>query len=189
MIRTHQEFVNMCREKHHDKYQYKQRCHDIRQRIAIECPIHGVFYQIARLHLRGDECPHCKVKNEKEFVTLAVAIHGLKYNYDNLIYTNWFTPVTIYCTICLSYFTQNPSDHIDKKDGCKKCKALERRDERIIYNLDFNTVTSICGKCRNVYTMLPIDYLRRRECQGCTTARNNNLEIEEEAFINSVLNI
>ncbi len=61
---TYELFVKRANKKHSNKFNYSlvnfNNENDITQ---IICPEHGVFKQNLRKHLRGDDCPHCIMKN------------------------------------------------------------------------------------------------------------------------------
>ena len=55
------EYIEKAKEIHDDKYDYSLVDYkNIRGKIKIICPIHGVFEQLANNHLRGIGCPKCK---------------------------------------------------------------------------------------------------------------------------------
>lgn len=58
--------------------------------------------------------------NTQSFIDKAIEIHGTLYNYDNVIYKNSHTKVTIICPIH-GEFLQRPCDHLSQKQGCPKC--------------------------------------------------------------------
>ena len=54
-------FLARAKEVHGDKYDYsKTDYQNMRSKVAIICPRHGVFYQRAQSHLLGSGCPMCK---------------------------------------------------------------------------------------------------------------------------------
>lgn len=58
----------------------------------------------------------------KEFVERARKVHGDKYDYNKVEYTNQYTPVTITCPIH-GEFQQIPKDHFNGS-GCSICGHL-----------------------------------------------------------------
>ena len=74
------------------------------------------FFQLTRN--RSINMP--KKLTTEEFIAKAIAIHGNKYDYSNVIYINSKTKVKIKCTICDNEFCQRPNDHISGK-GCRMC--------------------------------------------------------------------
>jgi len=61
-------FIEKSKKVHGDKYNYSliKEYKGKKDILPIICPIHGVFYQEARIHYSGSGCPHCrKSKGEK----------------------------------------------------------------------------------------------------------------------------
>jgi len=56
---TNDEFVTISNKIHDNKYTYKSAYNGSRNKVIIECPIHGDFEQIAYYHLAGNGCPQC----------------------------------------------------------------------------------------------------------------------------------
>lgn len=58
---TQKEYIRRASIKHNFKYDYSvttfTRTED---KVAINCPFHGIFYQLAEHHLQGCGCPKCK---------------------------------------------------------------------------------------------------------------------------------
>ena len=61
-------------------------------------------------------------KNTEEFVQRAILVHGNKYTYSNVVYTNSRTKVSITCPIH-GEFLQAPYQHLDNH-GCPKCRNV-----------------------------------------------------------------
>lgn len=108
-------------------------------KISITCPIHGVFIQEARVHLRSIEgCPKCsneksyikQRKSQEQFIKEAQSIHNNKYDYTKTLYINDHTKITIICPIH-GEFQQQAGSHIGKSScGCKKCAIQEQSDNQ-----------------------------------------------------------
>src|SRR5437667_8012372 len=102
---TQEEFIKRCRQKFGDKYDYSKCVFiNIRTKIIIICHLHGEYQQTARIHLNSFGCPQCTKDKEKlsneEFIQKSIKIHGNKYDYSKVEYTNMHTPVYIYCKKC-----------------------------------------------------------------------------------------
>ena len=58
------EFIQKAREVHGNKYDYSlvdyNRAHDY---ISLKCPNHGIYIKKAYMHLQGQGCPKCSVRN------------------------------------------------------------------------------------------------------------------------------
>ena len=51
------EFINLCNKIHNNKYDYSLVEYvNVKTKIKIICPIHGIFEQRANSHLSGQEC-------------------------------------------------------------------------------------------------------------------------------------
>ena len=103
--------------------------------IDILCPIHGKFTQTAGSHWQGAGCPLCSTGkwNNNIFITKAESIHGNKYGYDKVVYSNMYSEVSIFCKKCKDSFTQTPKGHIHNKQGCKVCgdkRGVEARKKK-----------------------------------------------------------
>lgn len=57
--KTKEEFINEASIIHDNKYNYPGEYINARTNIAIECPKHGIFFQIPDTHLNGTGCPTC----------------------------------------------------------------------------------------------------------------------------------
>ena len=62
-------------------------------------------------------------KTTPEFIESAKLIHGDKYNYENVLYKNNKTQVSIYCDIH-GEFSIRPDTHLYLKQGCYECGQL-----------------------------------------------------------------
>lgn len=124
MRMTRDDFIQKAREIHGDKYDYSHVIYtNVKTKVKIICPLHGVFQQTPDKHLHGKcGCPVC-AGNKKDtnfsFVKKARAVHGNKYDYSEVCYVNNKTPVNIICRVH-GVFQQTPNNHLSGK-GCPKC--------------------------------------------------------------------
>lgn len=63
---THEEFLGRAIQLHDGKYTYLGTFEKTTSKIAIECPLHGVFYQNVSNHLSGYGCPKCASRTKKQ---------------------------------------------------------------------------------------------------------------------------
>ena len=124
-----EEFIIKAREIHGDKYNYdKVEYVNKSTKVCIICHEHGEFWQTPKAHIiQGYGCKKCgrKICAEKtkktteKFIEEAKEIHGDKYDYSKVEYTNAFEKV---CIICPEHgeFWQTPHDHL-KGVGCPSC--------------------------------------------------------------------
>jgi len=126
---------------HNNKYDYSLVNYtSANKKVKIICPIHGIFEQIPSSHLLGKGCKKCdndkKSLTNLEFITRSINIHGSKYDYSLVNYTNIYTNIDIICKKH-GIFNQRPEHHMNG-NGCPKCK--ESRGELKISKLldEFN---------------------------------------------------
>ena len=128
-------------EIHNGKYIYNIKNYiNNKQKIDIECPIHGTFSQRIDSHLRGIGCPECggsrKLKSE-EFINRSNKIHSDYYKYNDVVYKNVETPVKIKCPIH-GDFNMTPHSHL-KGSGCPKC-SMSLGERKISNFLNENSI-------------------------------------------------
>lgn len=129
-----EEFVKRARIIHGNKYDYSKVVYkNGRKKIAIICPIHGIFYQSPEVHiLQKAGCPKCADeaigntlrKTTKQFISEAKEVHGDKYDYSKVDYKGANIKVSIKCPIH-GIFWQEPVVHVNLKCGCPQC-AIEK---------------------------------------------------------------
>ncbi len=120
---------------HGDKYGYENVNYiGSRTKVNIICKIHGSFMQEPYIHNAGHGCPECgkRIKGTTEsFIKKARKVHGNKYGYENVNYTDRRTKVNIICKIHGS-FMQAPYIH-NAGHGCPECgKMIKRRTKSFI---------------------------------------------------------
>lgn len=125
-------FVARSNIKHNYKYDYsKSKLINNCSKIEIICPEHGSFWQIAKNHMTGHNCPKCSIeklkrifsKSYKKFIEQAKQIHGNKYNYDLVEYKSTHSIIKIICNIH-GIFEQTAHSHLHGK-GCAKCYYMK----------------------------------------------------------------
>lgn len=99
--------------------------------VTFRCKTHNELItskpsSLFRLH-RKYICTAC---SEQELLSKwlieAKTIHGDKYGYEKVTKVNCLTPVIIHCNTH-GDFLQNPTDHVNKKYGCRQCVVDEGR--------------------------------------------------------------
>jgi hypothetical protein len=126
--RSQEDFIKKAEEKHNGKYSYeKTKYVNANTNIIITCPTHGDFSQNPNQHLRGQGCLKCagKYMDQDMFVDKAKQVHGNKYDYSKVVYTNSSTPVKIVCPEH-GEFMQAPTNHLSQKQGCPVCGIIKR---------------------------------------------------------------
>jgi Zn finger protein HypA/HybF involved in hydrogenase expression len=129
--------------------------------------------------------------NKLSFIKKAKLKHGSLYEYEDVVYINFTTPVYIFCKRCKKFFNQSPRKHLDGR-GCKKCnnilriERLHNRDDREkfiekavmehdnIYcyeKVDYvNSLTKVeiyCKKCDKTFFQSPSNHISGKGCVHC----------------------
>lgn len=208
------DFIDRASIIHNNKYDYSQVIYiNDATKIIIICNIdnHGIFAQTPRHHLNGEGCPKCKniklkiihLSDTASFIKKAILVHGDKYNYECVVYTDAINKVIIKCQHH-GLFEQRPNDHLAGK-GCSKCGAernsLSQRlttDEfidkaNIIHNNEYNYDAVIYVNSHNKiiinckyhgnFNQAPNNHLNGRGCPKCNRATSQP-EIEWLKFLN-----
>lgn len=139
---TSEEFVEKAKSTHGCTYDYSRAVYvSSTERVEIGCRDHGYFWQAAGIHAtRGAGCPDCAIsvraKNrshtEDEFIKKARAIHGDKYSYSAVKYSNTRSKIEIFCNTCLTAFWQSPNSHTTYGQGCPACAADFRAQAAVL---------------------------------------------------------
>lgn len=78
---TTKEFIDKSKEIHNDRYDYsKAEYINSHTKVCIICPIHGEFYQMPYLHLKGEGCHSCSHLSSNAENEVANFIYGLGFN-------------------------------------------------------------------------------------------------------------
>lgn len=138
------DFVQKARLVHGDSYDYSlvnyQSSDDY---VDIVCKKHGVFSQLARTHLSGHGCPLCGIESQAdslrfsffEFLEMAHAAHGNKYDYSCVDYVDMGTDVKILCPEH-GLFIQKPRSHVLGR-GCPTCSGYRLANFEEYYTDEF----------------------------------------------------
>ncbi|PZM04657.1 hypothetical protein DOL92_04560 [Acinetobacter nosocomialis] len=133
------EFIERANKVHNSKYSYVGSIFNgVDKQIAIICPKHGEFYQMAGNHMKGHGCPACAGCKRLDNITIIQQfkeVHGDTYNYSRVEYIGIDKPVEI---ICPSHgvFSQTPYQH-RLGSGCVKCSTLKTTIKSIKTFSDF----------------------------------------------------
>lgn len=145
-----EKFIAEAKAVHGDKYEYSLVDYkDARKKVKIVCPDHGIFDQVAFVHLRSEPraaCERCSYEKRskqarltfEEFIRRAKDVHGQTYDYSraNEGFVDAFTPVAIICPHH-GKFEQAPINHYSGQ-GCSNCgkrraaQALSKTIEEFI---------------------------------------------------------
>lgn len=200
---TQEIIIEDFKKVHGDKYDYsKVEFKRVDKKVCIICPVHGIFWQEPRLHIRGCGCGYCSGKNMDtyEFIRKAKIKHGDKYDYTNTKYIDSKAKV---CIICPKHgeFWQSPNNHLIGY-GCQKCgsiivhnKLKLSKDNFLIeaakvhgniydyskveyYNID-TKIRIVCPKHGEFY-QTPYKHLNG---QGCPKCNSSHMEEEIRMFL------
>lgn len=139
---TPAEFVLRARVTHGDKYDYANvTFKNVRERVEIGCPEHGIFHQVAYAHYSGQGCNKCgrerqnaRTKfNTEIFIEKAKAVHGDRYDYSRVEYLTARKHVEIGCKEH-GYWRVVPDSHLRGYD-CPRC-GDEKTGRSLVHSLD-----------------------------------------------------
>lgn len=139
-------FLQKSKEAHGEKYDYsKVEYVNNHVKVKIVCKEHGEFSQSPHNHAYNKRgCPECGLKKAimagsktsknracttEGFITKALNIHGEKYDYSKVNYSNNKTHITI---VCRKHgdFIQRPDHHLSGKD-CERCMRESQESKKI----------------------------------------------------------
>ena len=121
-----EDFISRSKNTHNDLYSYYLVEYiNNTTKVKIICPIHGIFEQKPGNHINQKQgCLKCSGKNNKtteEFISLATKIHENVYDYSLVDYSDVHGKVEIICKKH-GIFVQSRNEHINRRQGCPKCK-------------------------------------------------------------------
>lgn len=133
----------------------------------------------------------------EEFIAKAKEIHGEKYDYSKVTYTNSHTKVIITCLIH-GDFEQSPVKHVNNSQGCSKCskkhnytteefiiKANLIHNNKYLYEstLYKNNRSLVLITCleHGIFKQRPNEHLMGKGCAKCGISRSNTSEFIEKS--------
>lgn len=135
-VHTQLDIIQKIKDVHGELYDYSKVVYkNIDTKITLGCKLHGDFNIAPRCIMQQHQgCRLCgcataaytRRTSYSEFVTKATAIHGDKYSYASVVYTNNHTKVNIVCATH-GVFKQAPDAHINKHQGCPRCGKLSNK--------------------------------------------------------------
>jgi uncharacterized protein with PIN domain len=194
---TTEQFIEKAKKVHGDKYSYdSKQNYGYRNKVIIDCPIHGKFTQTFGNHLNGRGCKKCSNKTlseqkrstTNEFILKAKKIHQDKYDYTNTRYITAKDFVDIICPIH-GIFSQRAHSHL-QGHGCPICcneivkmtnlsntnvfikKAKEIHGniysyEKVKY-IHCNTPVKIICPIHGIFEQKPSVHLAGSKCKRCS---------------------
>lgn len=206
---TKDEFIKRSKNKYGERFSYDDMEYaSYVTPSKIHCTVHGDITIIPKNHLCSKYgCVECanEATSEKlsltteEFIQKAKMIHGDKYDYSKVNYTNKENEVTIICPKH-GEFSERAGDHL-RGHGCRACgrektfltqpdkirltkeefieKARAKHGDKYDYSLveyvDTNHPVKIICPVHGVFEQTPYCHLRGSNCQKC-----NETHMEEQ---------
>jgi len=185
---TTPEYIAKANSIHGDRWDYSQLEYaGNNKKVRVICKAHGAFFPLANDHLsKRAGCPECagvKRMTTEQFIVRADIVHGGKFNYSKVSYTNTYTKVVILCPLGHE-FLQAPHDHLQGA-GCPHCAGTAKVTEqefldaaksihgdkydysRVRY-IDFKTpVEIVCRKHNKSFMQRPRQHAAGRGCPIC----------------------
>lgn len=183
-----EDFIKEATNTHGDKYDYSLVNYiNAKSKVKIICQEHGVFEQIPRNHIRGQECQKCGgvFMDNDYFITKANVTHNNKYDYSLVNYINSLTCVEIICPIH-GVFKQRPKNHLIGKE-CQKCSGtymdtdyfIEKANKKHGFMYDYTKVcfknatekVIITCKTHGYFEQTPNSHLNGAGCPICKESK------------------
>jgi len=204
-------FIDKAKEINGELYDYSNVNYvDSKTKVIIICKEHGEFLQAPNKHLQKHKCPKCmcrEKRNNEEFIEKAKEIHGDKYDYSKIEYSNSQTKIIIICNNH-GEFLQIPNSHIQGM-GCIKCanvhksntedfiiKATEIHKDLYDYSkvkyVNSHTKIIIICKEHGEFEQTPSDHLNcKYGCQICSMSIRGETKMNncKEKFITNAIKI
>jgi uncharacterized protein with PIN domain len=139
VILTRELTISQFRKLHGERYDYSDVEYvNVETPIKIICSIHGSFLQTPRIHKEGSGCPQCgreQTRNKSMLTKEQVIVqfsetHGKRYDYSDMNYVGFKTPIAIICSIHGS-FLQQPQLH-KRGRGCPQCAKEQLRKRKAL---------------------------------------------------------
>ena len=183
---TTEDFIERAKAVHGDRYDYSLAEYlGIHKYVTIVCPKHGPFQQSPANHYHGKGCSDCggsKPRTTESFIEAAQSVHGDRYDYSQVEYSNNKAHITIICSHH-GPFSQIAAVHL-RGNGCPKCggnkkhstesfieKARAIHDNRYDYaQVDYEgahtDVTIICPD-HGPFMQSPSNHFAGKGCPEC----------------------
>jgi hypothetical protein len=201
-------FILQSKNKHLEKFIYPESLYIITpsqiEKVIIKCIKHGDFSAVPRHHLKNETggCSKCRAdktseskieKSKKQWEKdISEPERQELYDYSKFIFTKRKEPSIIICKKCNYEFNQSPNHHIDRKQGCDKCKKKQNGQNQCLSFSDFvkrceeihnnkyqynssnekyeslNSIIPIfCNKCKHYFFQRAENHIRGNGCKEC----------------------
>lgn len=182
-------FIEKASKIHGDKYDYSLVEYiNNNTKVIIICKEHGEFSQLPNNHLSGQDCAKCTGRGltKAEIIKKCQLIHKHVYDYSLVEYNRIDDNVIIVCKKH-GEFKQEMNNHLNLKQGCPKCKGLNKtthdfiNESQLIHgNLyDYSKTEYILAKkpliitCRKHgdFLQAPTHHLSGQGCPVCKSSK------------------
>lgn len=168
--------INQFIEIHGDNYKYPNLNYKTKkEKVEIECPVHGTFYQDPQSHLKGHGCSKCGAKihmNSNEEVLRIVKEFGRKdfmYKTDNISMLN--RKIDVECP--LGHKFQYKTSDIRAGYGCPRCSSIMK-----ILSYKFKEIKTVQEAYEIKGYFYVLEFMSEKELfwkVGMTTSMNRRL--------------
>lgn len=203
---TTKEFIKKAKLVHGDKYDYsKSNYINCYNKVVVICKEHGEFKINPNSHVSNKtNCPKCskirRTKTKKLFIEEAKTIHGDKYDYSKVIYTNSITKVILVCKEH-GEFKMTPNQHVFCRSECPMCHPKVRTTEEFVkkaisvhgkkydysntrYINSYTKVEIFCNAHNGYFTQKPSDHINTGGCEYCGKIEvGKKLAMSKEEFV------
>ena len=188
---TSEEFFERMKKNFADKLDFSNTVFNGADgKITYVCPKHGEIITRAYNAIYGHGCPKCakekfskiRTSNAEKFIEKACKVHGNRYDYSKVEYSNHLSKV---CIVCHEHgeFWQTPNAHLAGQ-GCIKCAGKEKKttnqfveEAKKIYGDKYeysrcnyiNSKTKVIVTCpkHGDFLVAPSMHLRGQGCPDC----------------------
>jgi hypothetical protein len=166
--------IEYLKQIHGDRYDYTDTIYvNSKTKLRIKCRIHGIFEQLYSNHKKGHGCKECmkvqiSIKNgmtHGEFINRSKEVHGDRYDYSKVQYTNQNEKVTFICKVHGEYL-QRPSQHL-RGDNCRKCTDIEWGNKARMTNDEFIRRSNIIFDNKYDYSKVEYKGMESKVIIGC----------------------
>jgi hypothetical protein len=151
---TISEFIEKANKIHNNKYEYLNLKEPffIHDKIAIKCPIHGIFYQTGVVHLNNHGCPKCaanvKLTTESYLAKLKNK-YGEIFDYSKVKnYVDCNSPITLICKKHNYEYTKKAYIHLNK-NACPLCRKETQGHRKDYTQKEFDQLKEKLNKIHN----------------------------------------
>lgn len=181
-----EQFVDRANTVHEFKYDYSLTNYKgADQQIVIICRKHGQYTQSAHGHLSGNGCRKCSknMLSTREWVEIAIQVHGTKYDYTETEFLKTSEHLVINC-VSHGKFSQIAYLHLNGS-GCPSCAGKHHRSPKewieyaenirgdkydyseTIFIKNSEPVTIICPIHQRKFLQYPSIHLKGADCPIC----------------------